>query len=37
MFFIWVLLSSIPALLMARFVIRRAEAPAPADVPAAVA
>src|SRR5262249_35431730 len=37
MFFIWVLLSSIPALLMARFVIRRAEAPAPAAEPAAVA
>lgn len=37
MFFVWVLLSSIPALLMARFVIRHTEAQAPAAEPAVVA
>jgi hypothetical protein len=31
------MLSSIPALLMARFVVHRSEAPAPAAEPAAVA
>jgi PAT family beta-lactamase induction signal transducer AmpG len=36
-FFVWVLLSSIPALLMARFVVRRPAAQASASVPAAVA
>jgi PAT family beta-lactamase induction signal transducer AmpG len=36
-FFVWVLLSSIPALLMARFVVRRPTAQATESVPAAVA
>jgi PAT family beta-lactamase induction signal transducer AmpG len=36
-FFVWVLLSSIPALLMARFVVRRPAAQASPSVPAAVA
>jgi PAT family beta-lactamase induction signal transducer AmpG len=36
-FFLWVMLSSIPALLMARFVVRRTEAEAPATEPAVVA
>jgi PAT family beta-lactamase induction signal transducer AmpG len=37
MFFIWVLISSIPALIMARFILRAKGAPIPAAEPAAVA
>jgi MFS transporter, PAT family, beta-lactamase induction signal transducer AmpG len=36
-FFIWVLISSIPALIMARLIFREAVAPSPAAQPAAVA